>query len=116
MTVHTNRIVGRRGMGRPRRQWYDDMREWTGNQLYKNIKQDHVTWRSVASRPQNGPQQPGWQGQQQHRNKGKVTNNSATKENLYISSRHLFSSMSYNTTLIRYTKGVFTVISHSIII
>ncbi|GFR98212.1 hypothetical protein ElyMa_004496000 [Elysia marginata] len=35
----------------------------TGNQLYTNIKlpklvQDRVAWRGVASRPQNGPQQP----------------------------------------------------------
>ena len=33
-----------------------DIREWTGNQLYANIKlaQDRVTWRRVASRPHNG--------------------------------------------------------------
>ena len=45
------RIDGRRGRGRPRCQWYDDIKEWTGNQLYRNIKlaQDRVTWRSVAS-------------------------------------------------------------------
>ena len=60
-TVLTCRTDGRRVRGRPRRQWYDDIKEWTGHQLYTNIKlaQDHVTWRSVASRPQNGPQQPG---------------------------------------------------------
>ena len=66
-TVLTGRIDGRRGKGRPRRHWNDDINEWTGNQLYTNIKlaQDRVTWRSVASRSQNGPQQPEWQGQQQ---------------------------------------------------
>ena len=60
-TVLTARIDGRRGRGRSRRQWYDDIKERTGNQLYTNIKlaQDRVTWRSVASRHQNGPQQPG---------------------------------------------------------
>ena len=60
-TVLTGRIDGRRGRGRPRRQWYDDIREWTGKQLHSNIKlaQERVTWRSMASRPQNGPQQPG---------------------------------------------------------
>ena len=60
-TVLTGRIDATRGRGKPRRQWYDDIKEWTGNQLYTNIKlaQDRVTWRSVASRPQNGPQQPG---------------------------------------------------------
>ena len=59
--VLTGRTDGRRGRGRPRREWYDDIREWTGNQLYTKIKlaQDRVTWRSVASRPHNGPQQPG---------------------------------------------------------
>ena len=60
-TVLTGRIDGRRGRGRPRRQWYDDIKEWTGNELCTNIKlaQGRVTWRSVASRPKNGPQQPG---------------------------------------------------------
>ena len=60
-TVLTGRMEGRRGRGRPRRQWYDDIKDWTGNHLYTNIKlaQFRVTWRSVASRPQNGPQQPG---------------------------------------------------------
>ena len=60
-TVLTSRLDGRIGRGRPRRQWYDDIKEWTGNQLYTNIKLalDRVTWRRVASRPQNGPQQPG---------------------------------------------------------
>ena len=60
-TVLTGRMEGKRGRGRPRRQWYDDIREWTGNQLYTNIMlaQDRVAWRGMASRPQNGPQQPG---------------------------------------------------------
>ena len=59
-TVLTGRIDGRRGRGRRRCQWYDDIKKWTGNQLYTNIKlaQDRVTWRIVASRHQNGPQQP----------------------------------------------------------
>ena len=44
-TVLTGRIDGRRGRGRPRHQWYDDIKEWTGNQRYTNIKlaQDLVT-------------------------------------------------------------------------
>ena len=58
-TVLIDRIDGRRGRGRPRRQWYDDITEWIGNQLYTNIMlaQDRVTWKSLASRPLNGPQQ-----------------------------------------------------------
>ena len=35
-TVLTGKIDGRRGRGRSRRQWYDDIKEWTGNQLYTN--------------------------------------------------------------------------------
>ena len=37
-TVLTGRIDGRRGRGRPRRQRYVDIKEWTGNQLYTSIK------------------------------------------------------------------------------
>ena len=37
-TVLKGRIDGRRGRGRPRRQWYKNIKEWTGNQLYTNIK------------------------------------------------------------------------------
>ena len=53
MTVLTDRIDGRRESGGPRRQWYDDIKEWTGNHLYTSIKLAHnrVTWRRVASRP-----------------------------------------------------------------
>ena len=60
-TVLTGRIYSRRGRGIPRCQWHDNIKEWTDNQLYTNIKlaQDRVTWTSVASRPQNVPQQPG---------------------------------------------------------
>ena len=45
-TVLTGRIDGSRGRGRHRYQWYDGIKEWTGHQLYTNIKlaQDHVTW------------------------------------------------------------------------
>ena len=57
-TVLTDRIDGRR-RGRPRCELHDDVKEWTGNQLYIKLVQDRVTWRSVASRPQNGPQQLG---------------------------------------------------------
>ena len=32
-TVLTGKIDGKRGRGRPRRQWYDDMKEWTGKQI-----------------------------------------------------------------------------------
>ena len=55
-SVLTGRINGRRERADP-----DGIKEWTGNQLYTNIKlaQDRVIWRSRASRPQNGPQQPG---------------------------------------------------------
>ena len=69
-TVLRGRTDGRRGRGRPRHQWYDDIKEWSGNQLYTNIKlaQNHVTSRSVASRPQNSPQQPGWQQDKQQAN------------------------------------------------
>ena len=46
MTVLTGRIDGRRESGGPRRQWYDDIKEWTGNHPYTNIKLAHnrVTW------------------------------------------------------------------------
>ena len=37
-TVLTGRIDGRRGRGRARCQWHDEIKEWTGNQLYTNIK------------------------------------------------------------------------------
>ena len=60
-TVLTGRVKGKRGRGRPRRQWYHDIKMWTGNQLYNNIKlaQDREIWRSMASRPQNGLQSAG---------------------------------------------------------
>ena len=32
-TVLTGRVDGKRGRGRSRRQWYDEIKEWTGKQL-----------------------------------------------------------------------------------
>ena len=71
-TVLTGRTDGRRGRGRTRRQWYDNIKEQTGNQISMNIQlaQDRLTWRSVASRLQNSPQQ------QQNNNNNNNNNNS----------------------------------------
>lgn len=48
------RINGRRGRGRPRRNWIDDVREWTGIYNYGAIKrkaEDRVLWRNMAANP-----------------------------------------------------------------
>ena len=60
-TVLTGRVKGKRGRGRPRRQWDDDVKMWTDNQLYNNIMltQDREIWRSLASRLQYGSQSAG---------------------------------------------------------
>ena len=52
-TILTGKVEGGRGRGRPRRQWYDDVKEWTGNKMSVNIRlaEDRVAWRKVARQP-----------------------------------------------------------------
>ena len=52
-TILTWKVEGGRGKGRPRRQWYDDVKEWTGNKLSANIRlaEDRVAWRKIARQP-----------------------------------------------------------------
>ena len=38
MTTIEGRLEGKRGRGRPRRTWVDDIREWTGSKRYDQIK------------------------------------------------------------------------------
>ena len=38
LTTIEGRLEGKRGRGRPRRTWVDDIREWTGSKRYDEIK------------------------------------------------------------------------------
>ena len=38
LTTIEGRLEGKRGRGRPRRTWVDDIREWTGSKRYDQIK------------------------------------------------------------------------------
>ena len=51
------RLEGKRGRGRPRRTWVDDLRDWTGSKRYDQIKTEnrdvHVTFASHSSEHNN---------------------------------------------------------------
>ena len=38
LTTIGGRLEGKRGSGRPRRTWVDDLRDWTGSKRYDQIK------------------------------------------------------------------------------
>ena len=38
LTTIEGRLEGKRGRGRPRRTWVDDIRDWTGSKRYDQIK------------------------------------------------------------------------------
>ena len=38
LTTLEGRLEGKRGRGRPRRTWVDDIRDWTGSKSYNQIK------------------------------------------------------------------------------
>ena len=59
-TILTGRIEGKRGRGRPRRQWGDDVKEWTGMQLSEcmSLAKDREAWRVMARRPRGCTDQP----------------------------------------------------------
>ena len=38
LTTIEGRLEGKRGRGRPRRMWVDDITEWTGSKRYDQIK------------------------------------------------------------------------------
>ena len=38
LTTIEGRLNGKRGRGRPRRTWVDDLRDWTGSKRYEQIK------------------------------------------------------------------------------
>ena len=51
--ILNGRIAGSRGRGRPRRQWSDDIKEWTGMNMNActRLAQDRSAWRGLARRP-----------------------------------------------------------------
>ena len=59
-TVLEGRMEGRRGRGRPRRQWVDDIKDWSGKQLREctRLAQDRVAWRRLARRPRENAARP----------------------------------------------------------
>ena len=52
-TVLTGKAEGRRGRGRPRRKWTDDIKDWTGMNMTNcsTLAQNRASWRTVASQP-----------------------------------------------------------------
>ena len=47
MTTIEGRLNGKRGRGRPRRTWVDDLRDWTGSKRYEQIKRAAETRRNM---------------------------------------------------------------------
>ena len=45
LTTIEGRLNGKRGRGRPRRTWVDDLRDWTGSKRYEQIKRAAETRR-----------------------------------------------------------------------
>ena len=45
LTTIEGRLNGKRGRGRPRRTWVDDIRDWTGSKRYEQIKRAAETRR-----------------------------------------------------------------------
>ena len=45
LTTIEGRLNGKRGRGRPRRTWVDDLRDWTGSKRYEQIKRATETRR-----------------------------------------------------------------------
>ena len=43
------RLEGKRGRGRPRRTWVDDLRDWTGSKRYNQIKKATILSRDICS-------------------------------------------------------------------
>ena len=60
-TVLTGKVEGRRGRGRPRRKWTDDVREWTGRSMTEcsTLAQNRAAWRTIASQPLRSADQNG---------------------------------------------------------
>jgi len=43
--------LGKKAKGRPRRMWFDDVRQWTMLKDYNEVKrnaEDHETWRAIT--------------------------------------------------------------------
>ena len=48
------KIKGKRAKGRPRRMWFDDVRQWTMLKDYTEVKrnvEDREAWRAITRRP-----------------------------------------------------------------
>ena len=52
-TVLTGIHEGKRGRGRPRRTWTNDVKDWTGRTMSEclHLAEDRVVWRAMARRP-----------------------------------------------------------------
>ena len=59
-TVLEGRMEGSRGRGRPRRQWVDDIKDWSGKQPREctRLAQDRKAWRRMARLPRENAARP----------------------------------------------------------
>jgi len=54
LVILEGKIWGKRAKGRPRRMWFDDVRQWTVLKDYNEVKrnsEDHEAWRAITCQP-----------------------------------------------------------------
>jgi len=54
LVILEGKIGGKRAKGRPRRMWFDDVRQWTVLKYYNEVKrnaEDLEAWRAITRQP-----------------------------------------------------------------
>jgi len=51
LVILEGKIRGKRAKGRPRRMWFDDVRQWTMLKEVKRNAEDCETWRAITCQP-----------------------------------------------------------------
>jgi len=54
LVILEGKITGKKAKGRPKRMWFDDIRQWTMLKDYGEVKrsaEDRITWRAKTRQP-----------------------------------------------------------------